>query len=557
MDTSRDAARYSGEASVSTEGAGRVARSAGVVAGSTLASRVFGLGRDVVVANLFAAGATDAFFLAFMIPNLFRRLVAEGSLTLSFVPVFTASLARSRDEARRVLDTTWTLATLVGLAVTVAGMVFAGPLVDLFAPGFALDPPKRELCVRLLRLCFPYVGLMMLVAVAMGALNALGHFFTPAIAPVLLNLALIAGAFVGASWMATPIEALGWAVIVAGLLQALLQLPPLARRGMRPSPGLDLGQPAVRRLAALMGPAALGASVFQINVLVSRFLASFLGDGAVSYLYYADRLLELPLGVFIFALGMASLPSFARLATRGAHDALRTVFADTLGLALVLAAGSSVGLVLLREPIFAVLFAWDPSVFGEQAVSGCARALLYYALGLVPIAIARVCVMLSVAHEDTRVPARGAVVSVVAHAVAALALVGPLPAGALPGPLLAGQHALAVVDMGYAGLALAATLGSLVNALYLWLALRRRHGPLVRVRDVARFARIALAVAALAAVVQLSTWLLPVPPAASLAALLLLALHIALGVLAYGAALAALGTPEFRALARLIRRQAG
>lgn len=539
---------------MSTDEVHGVARSAGVVGGATLASRVLGLVRDVVVASTFLPMATDAFFVAFMIPNLLRRLVGEGSLTISFVPVFTTLLQRSREEARRVFNATWTLTALAGAVVTALGMLFADPLIALFAPGFALEPGKHELAVQLLRLCFPYILCLMLVALAMGALNALGHFLTPAVAPVLLNLCLIAGAVSGALWFDPPILALGAAVIAAGLLQVLLQISPLQRRGMAPRPLFRFGHPALRRLAVLMGPAALGASVFQINVLVSRFLSSFLGDGAVSYLYYADRLLELPLGIFIFALGTASLPSFARLAKGADPEALRSAFEGTLALATALALPAAAGLILIRQPLFAQLFAWNPATFGQPAVEGCAVALLCYAGGLVPIAVARVAVMLSVANEDTRIPARGAVVGVAVHLVAALALIGPLPAGELPAWFIRLQHAWGLADLSYPGLALAATIAAVANAVYVWIALRRRYGGLVRRTFLARALRIVGATALMSLVVLSATRLWPVPETASALGVCLLGLHVGLGAVSYAVALVALRSPEVVSLVRVFRR---
>ena len=207
----------------------------------------------------------------------------------------------------------------------------------------------------------------------------------------------------------------------------------------------------------------LGASIFQLNVLVTRFLSSFLGDGAVSYLYYAGRLIEFPLGVFVFAIGMASLPTLSRLVKSGEPERLREAFRTALRLAVALALPSMLGLILLREPIVRTLFAWNPGLFDEAAVRGCAQALLFYSLGLVPITIARIYVNLCTAHEDTRTPARAAAVSFAVNVVASLALVGPLPAGPLPGPILALQHAGSVADLGYTGLALAVSLASLAN----------------------------------------------------------------------------------------------
>ena len=540
--------------SVSTDSVESFARSAGTVAGATLVSRVLGLVRDVVLANLFAAGRTDAFFVAFMIPNLFRRLVAEGSLTVSLVPVFTGELRRSRPAAAHLFNATWTLGAGLGLAIVIGGILLADPLVRLFAPGFALDPGKQELTAQLLRLCFPYILLLILVATAMGALNAMGHFFAPAIAPVLLNLSLIAGAVLGAAWLDPPILALGVAVVVAGILQVLLQLPPLVQREIRPRPVFAPRDPALRRLLLLMAPAVLGASIYQVNVLVSRFLASFFGDGAVSYLYYAGRLIEFPLGVFVFAVGTASLPSLSRLVASGDRGALREAFSGALGLALVLVVPSSVGLILLSEPIFAVLFGWNSDVFGPAAVEICAQALVLYALGLIPVGIARIAVGLCIAHQNTRTPARAAVVGLVTNVVASLALIGPLPSGSLPGPLIEAQRALVVADLGFVGLALATSIASLANAVYMLAAARRHYGRLASGLG-GRIAPLTAAAGTLAGALVALDLVWPVPRSASVSGASVLFAHVALGAGVYLTCLKLLRSPDLATLLATLRRR--
>jgi putative peptidoglycan lipid II flippase len=555
MGSSEDAARYPEDGSLSTGGLSGVARSAGVVGGATLASRVLGLVRDVILANTFAAAATDTFFIAFMIPNLFRRLVGEGSLTVSFVPIFTGWLQRSREEARRVFNAAWTLGAGVGLLITIGGILLAGPLVHLFAPGFSLEPGKHELCVTLLRLCFPYILFLILVAVAMGALNAVGHFLAPAIAPVLLNLCLIAAALAASPFFATPILSLGVAVVLAGILQCAIQVPPLRARGLTPQPVIAPGHPAMRRLGVLMAPAVLGASVFQLNVLVSRLLSSFEGDGAVSYLYYAGRLIEFPLGVFVVAIGTASLPTFSRLAKTQDRPGLSQAFSGALGLALALALPSTLGLLLLREPIFATLFSWNREVFGEAAVVGCAEALFFYALGLVPITVSRIYVNLCFAHENTRTPARAAVVSLIVNVLASLALIGPLPWGPLPARFVALQHAWTVADMGFAGLALAASIASLANAIYLVVATHRLYGGLLGRGALGRWLRLGVAGVALAGAVWGLQQILPIPRRASSLGLALLALHVAVGAGVYLASLYGLRSPELAALRATFRRR--
>lgn len=539
---------------MSTDG-DEVVRSAGVVGGATLISRVLGLARDVVVANLFAPGATDAFFVAFMIPNLLRRLVGEGSVTVSFVPVFSSWLSRSREAAREVFSAVWSVGFAVGAVLSLAGILLADPVVHVFAPGFALEPGKHELAVGLLRVCFPYILCMILLAVAMGALNSLGHFFMPAIAPAALNLCLVAAAFIGVAFLDQPIEALAVAVLVSGVAQVALQLPPLRARGMAPRPLWALRHPAVRRIGRLLLPAVLGASVFQLNLLLARFLASFLGDGAISYLYYAARLLELPLGIFVFAFGMASLPQLSRRIAENDRSGVERAFSTTLGTLLALALPSSVGLVLLAQPIFAVLFGLNADVFGRAAIDASSSALYFYALGLVPIAVTRIYVTLCIAHQNTATPARGAVVSLAVNVWASLALIGPLPAGSLPGWLLAAQHRLVLVDLSFVGLACASSIAATANCVYVIAAAHTRYGRMLRRHDLEGWLKSALGAAVLVAVLLVLDALVPIPLEASLRSLTLLALHVALGACAYGLVLHALGSSELQLLRENLRRR--
>jgi putative peptidoglycan lipid II flippase len=556
METSERAGKYPEAAAVSTEGAA-VSRSAGVVAGATLASRVLGLLRDSAIAWALPVAASDAFFVAFTIPNLFRRLVGEGSLTVAFVPIFSQALQRSADDARRFFRATWTLAFAASLAITVVGMIFADPLVIAFAPGYLADPEKRELTTTLLRLCFPYLVSLTLVAVAMGALNALGHFFRPAIAPVWLNVCQIAATFLGVAFLATPVLGLGWGVLVAGLLQVWLQLKPLRERGFAPAFVRVRADDPLRRLGRILVPSVLGASAYQLNTITTRALASFFGDGPVSYLYYATRLLELPLGVFVFALSMASLPSLSRAVARGDRGGLQRSFAETLGLALALALPCTAGLALLREPIMAVLFAWNPEHFGAEAVRLSGLALLWYALGLVPISLARIFVNFCVAHEDTRTGAHAAVVSLVVNVLGALVLIGPLPYGTLWDDIVDAQRALVVADLGFLGLALATTLAAAANALYVVLTARARHGAMLGARELARYARLLGATAVLCVVVAPGARFLPA--VASVPAALALFALIGAGGAVYLAGLWLFGAPEFalvrRVLVRAIRRR--
>jgi putative peptidoglycan lipid II flippase len=552
METSEGAGKYPGAAAVSTDALSRVSRSAGVVAGATMASRVLGLVRDSLIAYAFPVAASDAFFVAFTIPNLFRRLVGEGSLTLAFVPIFSQALQRSPDEARRVFHATWTLALLAGLAICLVGMWFSDPLVVAFAPGYSADPVKRALTGELLRLCFPYIVSLTLVAVAMGALNVMGHFFRPAVAPVFLNLTQIVAVFAGLWFFETPIVALAWGVAVAGLWQVLAQLRPLRELGFAPKLLWAPRDPAIQQLLAMLLPTIVGASAYQLNTITTRAIASFFGDGPVSYMYYATRLMELPLGVFVFGLATSSLPLFARQVASHDRAGLDRSFASTLGLVLALTLPCTAGLVLLRDPIVSVLFAWNPETFGAEAVRGCGLSLLCYALGLVPIGIARIWVNLCVAHRDTRTGAQAAIVSLAVNVAAALTCVGPLPSGVLPDWAISWQHRLVIVDFGYLGVALATSLAALANAAYVIAVSRVRHGAHVHASDWAGYLRLVAATAVLCAVLAAGRWLAPAH--ASVAAALRLALVITAGGLAYLGGLWMFGAPEFALVRGVLRR---
>jgi len=552
METSEGAGKYPEATTVSTDAVARVSRSAGVVAAATMASRVLGLVRDSLIAYAFPVAASDAFFVAFTIPNLFRRLVGEGSLTLAFVPIFSRALQRSDDEARRVFHATWTLALLAGLAICLVGMWAADPLVVTFAPGYAADPVKRALTGDLLRLCFPYIVSLTLVAVAMGALNVMGHFFRPAIAPVFLNLCQIVAVFAGVWWFDPPITALAWGVVAAGVLQVLAQLGPLRERGFAPRILWAPNDPAIRQLLIMLLPSIVGASAYQLNTITTRAIASFFGDGPVSYMYYATRLLELPLGVFVFGIATSSLPLFARQVASQDRTGLERSFAQTIGLVLALTLPCTAGLVVLRDPIVSVLFGWNPSTFGPEAVRGCGLSLLYYGLGLVPIGLARIWVNLCIAHHDTRTGAQAAVVSLLVNVIAALTCVGPLPAGVLPEWAVAAQHRCVIVDLGWLGVAFATSAAAAANAGYVIAVSRLRYGAHVHASDWAGYLRLVAATSLMSLVLWAGGAL--APARASVAAAIRLTLLISAGGLVYLAGLWLFGAPEFALVRGVLRR---
>ena len=437
-----------------------LASSIAKVGSYTFLSRLLGFVRDLVIARVFGAdAATDAFFVAFKIPNLMRRLFAEGAFSMAFVPLLNEyKERRGRPELKGFIDRVAGALGAVLLAVTLVGVLAAPLLILLFAPGFTAEPEQRELAVTMLRLTFPYVLFISLTALAGAILNTFERFGVPAFTPVLLNLCLIAAARWLAPRMEQPIVALAWGVLVAGLAQLAFQVPFLVRLGLLPRPRFDPRDPGVKRTVRLMGPALFGASVGQINLLLNTILASFLVSGSISWLYYSDRLMEFPMGLLGVALGTVILP---RLSQRHAAED-PVAFSDTLdwGLRWLLLLGvpAALGLLVLAGPIIVTLFyTGEPTGApgaGFSAVDArmTAQSLMAYALGLIGFIGVKVLAPGFYARQEMMAPVRIALVAMAVNIVASLALMGPL---------------------GHTGLALATTLAGLVNAALLLRGLRR------------------------------------------------------------------------------------
>lgn len=454
----------------------QIARAAGLVGGLTVVSRITGLVRDIVVGYLFGAGTgADAFFVAYRIPNLLRRLVAEGAATAAFIPVFTGYLnSGPRAEADRVARVLFTMMALVLAAITVLGIVFAGPITALFAPGFAAVPGKLELTIGLTRLVFPYIFCIGMVAAAMGVLNALRDFGAPAISPIVMNVVMVVATIGLAPWLG--IYSLAVAVLLGGVAQVLSQLPALRRLAIPLAPLWAPRHPAVGRVGALMLPTVFGSAVYQINVLVSTMFASLLPAGSVAYLWYAERLFEFPLGVFAVALSTAALPSFATLAKRDLA-AFRDTVAFALRLVNLIALPAAIGLALTAEPLTSVLFIRGQFTPADAAAT--AIAVRWYAVGLWSVACVRVLVPAFYALEDTRTPVVTAAVAFLANLLFVMLLIGPLPS---PPDSFFGQtmarvsHAVGIVDLRHGGLALSTSLAATVNLVLLAALLGRRAG---------------------------------------------------------------------------------
>ena len=409
----------------------RVSRAAGVVGFFTLLSRILGLVRDIVVAALFGSGmAADAFFVAFRIPNLLRRLFAEGSLTISFIPVFTEYLSKKgKKEAFDLARVVLTILSAILVVVTLAGILFSPWIVRIQAFGFGGAGVKYDLTVLLTMITFPYIFFISIVAFFMGLLNSLRRFAEPAAAPIFLNLGIIGAAFLISPHLSEPIVGLAIGVLIGGFLQTVIQIPAALKEGFRLFPSWRPRHPAVKRIGVLMLPAVFGSAVYQFNQFMGTLLASFLPEGSVSWLYYADRLVQFPLGVFAIAVSTAVLPS---LSTHAAENDLNR-FSDTLShslrLVFFLTLPSMAGLMIIGRPIIMLFF--ERGAFDGYSTMMTGRALFFYAVGLWAFSGIRVMVAAFYALQDTKTPVKVAVVALVMNVLLSLAMMGPLKHGGL------------------------------------------------------------------------------------------------------------------------------
>lgn len=434
----------------------RIAKATGIMALATGFSRVAGLVRDMVVAAVFGAGfAADAFFVAFTIPNLLRRFFAEGSLTAAFVPTFAEVHHRDGAEAgREVLRICWTLLLVVMVGVTALGIVASPWVVKLIGYGFTGVPGKLELTDLLNRIMFPYIFFISLVALLAGVLNVQGHFLSPSLSPVLLNLAMIASALLLAPLFAKPIVALAVGVLAGGAVQLLMQIPVLYRYGYDLRPDFRFGHPAVRRVARLMVPGIVGVAIYQINVVVTRLFASLLQEGSVSWLYYGQRLFEFPQGIFVVSLAQAVLPSMSRQLAEHDQPGFRESLRFALALILLVTLPAAIGMIFCAEAVYSLFFLGG--AFTANDVAQSATALAWYAPGLIFVGISRVVAPTFYALQDTRTPVVVSFWTLLVSVGCSLLLMGPM------------QHA---------GLAVALTVSSVFNAAaLLWLLDRRLGG---------------------------------------------------------------------------------
>ena len=496
-------------------------RAFATVSSMTLLSRILGYVRDAIIARAFGAGAaTDAFFVAFRLPNLLRRMFAEGAFSQAFVPILSEYKNRQTpQETRELVDCVASVLGIALIAVTGLGVALAPVIVYISAPGFASDPAKFELTVTLLRIIFPYLFFISLVALAAGVLNTHDRFAVPAFTPVLLNVSFIVGAAFLAPYFDPPVLVLGWAVFVGGVLQLALQVPFLARIGLMPRWKLNLKHPGVKRVLKLMLPALFGVSVSQISLVINTIFASFLVTGSVSWLYYADRLMEFPAGMLGVALGTILLPSLSRYHADANTAGYSKLLDWGLRLTILLALPAAAALAVLAIPLIATLFHYGRFEIGDAWMTR--NALVAYSVGLIGMILVKILAPGFYARQNVVTPVKIGVFTLVATQLMNLAFVWPLK---------------------HAGLALAIGLGACLNAGLLYAKLREHRIYTPEAGWLAFALRVAGAVAVMSGALWFSTgppewwfaasWKLRLPALTGL---------VLLGAVVYLACLAAMG----------------
>jgi len=427
-------------------------KSTAIVGSMTMVSRVLGFVRDIVIARFFGADAgTDAFFVAFKIPNFMRRLFAEGAFSQAFVPVLSEyKETRSTEALKELIDKTAGTLAVTLFFITIVGVVAAPILIYLFAPGFATDDSRHAMTVEMLRLTFPYLFFISLTAMAGGVLNTFGRFAIPAVTPVFLNLSLLAAVFILSPMLDQPIMALAWGVLLAGIVQLVFQFPYLHKLGLLPRLRYDRDHAGVKKIMKLMLPALFGVSITQLNLLLDTLLASFLVAGSVSWLYFSDRLVEFPLGIFGIALATAILPNLSKSYAAGKYEDFSASLDSGLRWVVLLGLPAALALFFLAQPMLATLFQYD--AFSTNDVDMASLSLMAYAVGLPAFILIKVLVPGFTSRQDMKTPVKIGVYAVVSNMLMSVALVFFF------------QHA---------GLALATSLAAFVNAGLLFKALRK------------------------------------------------------------------------------------
>ena len=432
-----------------------LSKAAGAVSGMTILSRIFGFIRDAFIAMTFGSStAADAFFVAFRIPNMQRRVLGDGAVSSAFIPVFAEVLAQNGKQAAQEL--TANIFNILLILLSTASLIlfiFSPAVITVFAPGFLDNPAKFKLTVDLTRWMAPYLFFIGLTAFSMGILNSLKVFALPAATPILQNILMIASMIILVPQMEEPIFGLAIGVVIGGALQVLIQLPLIRKKGYGFKKYLRFKQPEVIKIAKLMGPAIFGLAVYEVNLLVDTLLASTLAEGSISYLYYGNRLVQLPLGVFATALAIVLLPTLSRHAAQGELKNLVKTLSFSIRFILFITIPATIGLIILREPIVNTL--WERGAFLHTTTQNTAVALLYYSIGLCAFSGIKIIAPAFYSLQDTKTPAKIGIYSMGLNIVLNLILMGPLKHG---------------------GLALATSLSALFNVIVLMHYLRKRLG---------------------------------------------------------------------------------
>lgn len=496
-------------------------KSLAAVSSMTMFSRVLGFARDAIVARVFGAGmATDAFFVAFKLPNLLRRIFAEGAFSQAFVPILGEYKSKQGEDATRVFVAYVSgLLTLALAVVTAVGMIAAPWVIAITAPGFANTADKFILTTSLLRITFPYILLISLASLVGAILNTWNRFSVPAFAPTFLNVSMIGFALYAAPYFDPPILALAWAVTAGGVLQLGWQLPYLKKIGMLVLPRLNLKDTGAMRVVKQMGPAILGVSVSQISLIINTIFASFLVSGSVSWMYYADRLMEFPSGVLGVALGTILLPSLSRSFASGDHDAYSRLLDWGLRLCFLLALPSAVALGVLAQPLTVALFQYGKFTAFDAAMTQ--QALVAYSVGLMGLIVVKVLAPGFYSRQDIKTPVRIAIATLIVTQLMNLAFIGPFK---------------------HAGLALSIGLGACLNASLLYWQMHKRNIFTPQPGWGAFLVRIIVAVVVMAVALIGVLYLMPSwSEGAMLVRLLRLSVVVAVGIVAYFATLLLLG----------------
>ncbi|MGG7448929.1 murein biosynthesis integral membrane protein MurJ [Kosakonia oryzendophytica] len=496
-------------------------KSLAAVSSMTMFSRVLGFARDAIVARVFGAGmATDAFFVAFKLPNLLRRIFAEGAFSQAFVPILAEYKSKQGDDATRVFVAYVSgLLTLALAVVTVAGMLAAPWVILVTAPGFADTADKFALTSQLLRITFPYILLISLASLAGAILNTWNRFSVPAFAPTFLNISMIGFALFGAPYFHPPVLALAWAVTAGGVLQLLYQLPHLKKIGMLVLPRISFQDAGAMRVIKQMGPAILGVSVSQISLIINTIFASFLVSGSVSWMYYADRLMEFPSGVLGVALGTILLPSLSKSFASGNHDEYCRLMDWGLRLCFLLALPSAVALGILAKPLTVSLFQYGK--FTAFDASMTQRALIAYSVGLMGLIVVKVLAPGFYSRQNIKTPVKIAIVTLIMTQLMNLAFIGPLK---------------------HAGLSLSIGLAACLNAVLLYWQLRKQNIFTPQPGWSSFLIRLVIAVLVMSAALVGMLYVMPEWAQGTMPYRLLRLMAVVLvGIVAYFATLAALG----------------